>query len=263
MSNQEVNKDEKHSNDIIIELEAELDSITNGPADTVIEGSEEEEVIDSAEAQKKEERYLSNLEDLKLVQRAKDQDQFAFEDLYVKYQYLINYKSKKYFAPGLDKDDLVQEGGIGLINAIRDFKMDHPTPFRVFCELCIERQIITAIKTATRQKHQPLNQYISFDKPVYEEDNDRSMHDTMENVKQFTPEDLIIDKENIYALLAKLKDRLSPLESEVFERQLQRLSYQEIANQLGRHVKSIDNAMQRIREKVIKARSEINDEMEG
>lgn len=209
-----------------------------------------------------DEKYYSNLEDLGLVEKAKEGDNDSFERIYNKYKYLINYKAKKYFAPGLDKEDLKQEGSIGLCNSIRDFKMEHPTPFKVFCELCIERQIITAVKTATRHKHQPLNGYISFDKPVYEEDSDRSMHDTLENVKQFTPEDLIIDKEDVYALLAKLKDRLSPFESEVFELQLMRLTYQEIADELNRHVKSVDNAMQRIRKKVLQAKAEIDAEMD-
>lgn len=209
----------------------------------------------------KDEKYYSNLEDLELVIKAKEGDNYAFEKILKKYTYLINYKAKKYFAPGLDKDDLKQEGCIGLNNSIRDFKMDHPTPFKVFCELCIERQIITAVKTATRHKHQPLNAYVSFDKPVYEEDSDRSMHDTLENVKQFTPEDLIIDKEDIYNLLTKLKDRFSPFEAEVFERQLLRMTYQEMADDLGRGVKSVDNAMQRIRKKVMQAKEEIDVEI--
>lgn len=223
-----------------------------------------EDTIDSNNPTKEHIKYISNLEDLELVLLAKDGDEDSIERILRKYKYLIKFKSQKYFAPGLDRDDLYQEGSIGLYNSIRDFKMDAATPFRAFCELCIERQIITAVKTATRQKHQPLNKYVSFDKPVYEwEDADRTMHDTLENQKQFTPEDIVIDRENIYALLTKLKDRLSPFEAEVFERQLLRLSYQEIANQLGRHVKSIDNAMQRVRDKVDKARAEINDELEG
>lgn len=208
-------------------------------------------------------KSYSEMEDNDLIVLAKEGNPDAFDILYKKYTYLIRFKAKKYFAPGVDRDDLMQEGSIGLYNSIRDYKIEHPTPFRVFCELCIERQIITAVKTATRQKHQPLNKYISFDKPMYEEESDRSLHDTIENKRQFTPEDILIDRENIYEMLTKLKDRLSPFESQVFEGQLQRLSYQEIADNLGRHVKSIDNAMQRIREKVLKVRQEITDEMEG
>lgn len=210
-----------------------------------------------------DEKSYSEMEDNDLIVLAKEGNPDAFDILYKKYTYLIRFKAKKYFAPGVDRDDLMQEGSIGLYNSIRDYKIEHPTPFRVFCELCIERQIITAVKTATRQKHQPLNKYISFDKPMYEEESDRSLHDTIENKRQFTPEDILIDRENIYEMLTKLKDRLSPFESQVFEGQLQRLSYQEIADNLGRHVKSIDNAMQRIREKVLKVRQEITDEMEG
>jgi RNA polymerase sporulation-specific sigma factor len=252
MSNQEAVKDENY-----FDLEKELETFVpevDPPEDLLTDTTTESaEVVKDA-------RYFSNEEDLKLIVLAKEQDPVSFEILFNKYSYLIRYKAKKYFAPGIDRDDLIQEGSIGLYNSIRDFKMEHPTPFRVFCELCIERQIITAVKTATRQKHQPLNKYVSFDKPVYEEESDRNLHDTIENKRQFTPEEIIIDRENIYELLTKLKDRLSPFESEVFECQMQRLSYQEIADHLGRHVKSIDNAMQRIREKVLKARDEINEE---
>ena len=217
----------------------------------------------AAQKAEMDEKYYSEMEDNDLIVLAKENDVLAFETLYKKYTYLVRFKAKKYFAPGVDRDDLMQEGSIGLYNSIRDYKIEHPTPFRVFCELCIERQIITAVKTATRQKHQPLNKYISFDKPMYEEESDRSLHDTIENKRQFTPEEILIDRENIYEMLTKLKDRLSPFESQVFEGQLQRLSYQEIADNLGRHVKSIDNAMQRIREKVLKVRQEISDQMEG
>lgn len=211
-----------------------------------------------------EERSYESMEDDELVLLAREQgDERAFETLYKKYSYIVGYKAKKYYAPGSDHEDLKQEGNVGLINSIKDYKIEHPTSFKVFCELCIHRQIITAIKAATRQKHLPLNQSISIDKPMYEDESDRSMHDTIENKRQFTPEDIVIDRENVIEILAKLKDRLSPFEAQVFEGQLQRLSYQEIADGLGKHVKSIDNAMQRIRDKVEKILAEINSELEG
>lgn len=207
-----------------------------------------------------EEKNYKEMEDDKLIVLARNNDPFSIETIFKRYEYLVRLKARKYYAPGVDQDDLEQEGNIGLYNSIRDYKIEHPTPFKVFCELCIQRQIITAVKTATRQKHNPLNQYLSIDKPMYEDESDRTLHDVVENKKQFSPEDIVIDRENIYEILAKLKDRLSPFESEVLEGQLMKMSYQEIADDLGRHVKSIDNAMQRIRDKLDKIVKEMKKE---
>jgi len=203
-------------------------------------------------------RNYKELTDDELVILARENDELAIKELLSRYNFIIKAKARKYYAPGLDNDDLIQEGNIGLLNAVRDYKIEHPTSFKIFCELCIQRQIITAIKTATRQKHMPLNQYLSFDKPMYEEESDRTMHDIIENTKTFGPEELVIGQESIWEILTKLKDRLSPFEAKVLEGQLLKLSYQEIADSLNKHVKSVDNAMQRIRNKLQK----ITEEME-
>lgn len=206
------------------------------------------------------EKDYKDMSDDELVILARQNDEMAIKNLFTRYNFIIKVKAKKYYAPGIDNDDLVQEGNIGLLNAVRDYKLEHPTPFRIFCELCIQRQIITAIKTATRQKHMPLNKYLSFDKPMFEDESDRTMHDIIENKKSYSPEDLVMDQENIWEILTKLKDRLSPFESKVLEGQLMKLSYQEIANSLNKHVKSVDNAMQRIRNKLQKILEEMEEE---
>lgn len=204
-------------------------------------------------------KNYKELTDDELVILAREKDELAVKELLTRYDFIIKVKARKYYAPGLDNNDLVQEGNIGLLNAIRDYKLEHPTSFRIFCELCIQRQIITAIKTATRQKHMPLNQYLSFDKPMFEDESDRTMHDVIENRKTFGPEDIVIGQESIWEILTKLKDRLSPFEAKVLEGQLLKLSYREIADSLNKHVKSVDNAMQRIRNKLQKIIEEMED----
>lgn len=203
-----------------------------------------------------EAEYKTKTDD-ELVILARENDEMAIKVLLDRFKFIIRMKARKYYAPGIENDDLIQEGNIGLLNAIRDYKLEHPTPFKVFCELCVQRQIITAIKTATRQKHTPLNQYLSFDKPMFDDESDRTMHDVIESKRMCNPEDIFIDQESIWEILTKLKDRLSPFESKVLEGQLLKLSYQEIADGLERHVKSVDNAMQRIRNKLEKILEEM------
>ncbi len=139
---------------------------------------------------------------------------------------------------------------IGLYKAIRDFRSDKLSSFRAFAELCITRQIITAIKTATRQKHIPLNSYISLNKPIYDEESDRTLMDILSGTKICDPEELIISQEEFSNIEAKIIELLSDLEWEVLTSYLQGKSYQEIAADLDRHVKSIDNALQRVKRKL-------------
>lgn len=218
-----------------------------------------------------EEEHLQNLDPLDvenieglpddiLVRHAKNDDQYAIEQLIFRYRKLVRNCTRHYYAPGLGQDDLEQEGTIGLYNAIRSFQLTKPTPFKNFAELCITRQIITAVKTATRQKHIPLNQYTSLDKPVFEEDADRNLHDILINEKEQTPEELLVDKENIYAIMTKMKDVLSPLESEVLMCQIEKDTYQDMATKLNRSVKSVDNAMQRVRKKLAKIMTDLKKE---
>lgn len=207
-------------------------------------------------------KKYEDLTDSDLVTLARLKDQDAILRLFERYKKTIIFKANKYYAPGLDRDDLIQEGNIGLYNSINDYNPENlvKASFKVFCEICVERQMITAVKTAKRQKHNPLNSSISVDKPMYEDDSDRTLNEVLEKETDLSPEDLMIDKENILEILTKLKDRLSSFESQVLEGQLMRLSYQEIADMLGRGVKSIDNAMQRIREKLQKIVTEMKNQ---
>ena len=141
-------------------------------------------------------------------------------------------------------EDIVQEGMIGLFKAIRDYKEDKLSSFKAFAELCITRQIITAIKTATRQKHIPLNSYVSLDKPIYDEESDRTLLDVISEAKVTDPEEMIISQEEYTDIESKISELLSDLERKVLSLYLDGRSYQEISEQLNRHVKSIDNALQ-------------------
>jgi len=193
-----------------------------------------------------------NMLDEELVITAKDGDKEALEYLINKYKNFVRAKARSYFLIGADKEDIVQEGMIGLYKSIRDFKNDKLSSFRAFAELCITRQIITAIKTATRQKHIPLNSYISLNKPIYDEESDRTLLDILTSVKITDPEELIINKEELCSIELKIGEILSDLELEVLMSYLQGKSYQEIAVDLDRHVKSIDNALQRVKRKLEK-----------
>lgn len=151
---------------------------------------------------------------------------------------------------GADREDIVQEGMIGLFKAIRDYKEDKLSSFKAFAELCITRQIITAIKTATRQKHIPLNSYVSLDKPIYDEESDRTLLDVISEAKVTDPEEMIISQEEYTDIESKISELLSDLERKVLSLYLDGRSYQEISEQLNRHVKSIDNALQRVKAEI-------------
>jgi RNA polymerase sporulation-specific sigma factor len=174
------------------------------------------------------------------------------EYLVDKYKNFVRAKARSYFLIGADKEDIIQEGMIGLFKAIRDYKLDKLTSFRAFAELCITRQIITAIKTATRQKHIPLNSYVSLNKPVYDEESDRTLIDILSTTKITNPEEIIISREEFIFIEKKMGEILSSLEWKVLMAYLEGKSYQEIAVELKRHVKSIDNALQRVKRKLEK-----------
>ena len=176
----------------------------------------------------------------------------AEEYLLDKYKNFVRSKARSYFLVGADHEDIVQEGMIGLYKAIRDFRPDKLSSFRAFAELCITRQIITAIKTATRQKHIPLNNYVSLNKPLYDEESDRTLLDVIVEGRMSDPEELIINMENVGNIRTKINEVLSSLEQQVLNAYLDGKSYQEIAEALGRHVKSIDNALQRVKRKLEK-----------
>ncbi len=198
--------------------------------------------------------YLTYAEitDEEIVEYAQLGEQYAVEFLVDKYKNFVRAKARAYFLIGADREDIIQEGMIGLFKAIRDFKVDKLTSFRAFAELCITRQIITAIKTATRQKHIPLNSYISLNKPIYDEDSDRTLMDILSTNRITNPEDIIISREEFVFIERKMGEILSSLEWKVLMSYLEGKSYQEIAIDLKRHVKSIDNALQRVKRKLEK-----------
>jgi len=188
--------------------------------------------------------------DEEVATMAKDGSEIALEYLINKYRNFVKAKARSYFLIGADREDIIQEGMIGLYKAIRDFKGDKLSSFRAFAELCITRQIITAIKTATRQKHIPLNSYVSLNKPIYDEDSDRTLLDILSGAKITDPEELMINREEYDNIEIKMSEILSDLEWKVLTYYLEGKSYQEIALELNRHVKSIDNALQRVKRKL-------------
>ncbi len=188
--------------------------------------------------------------DEEVVGFAREGSSVALEFLINKYKNFVRAKARSYFLIGADREDIIQEGMIGLYKAIRDFRPDKLSSFRAFAELCITRQIITAIKTATRQKHIPLNSYVSLNKPIYDEDSDRTLLDVISGSKITDPEELIISREEFGDIEEKMGEILSDLEWKVLMSYLDGKSYQEIAVDLQRHVKSIDNALQRVKRKL-------------
>ncbi len=194
---------------------------------------------------------FENMSDEEIVLDAKDNSNtIALDYLINKYRNFVRAKARSYFLIGADREDIIQEGMIGLYKAIRDFRTDKLSSFRAFAELCVTRQIITAIKTATRQKHIPLNSYVSLNKPIYDEDSDRTLLDVLSGSKISDPEDMVISREEFIDIEEKMGEILSDLEWKVLMAYLDGKSYQEIAVELERHVKSIDNALQRVKRKL-------------
>ena len=194
---------------------------------------------------------FENMTDEEVVIDAKENENtIALEYLINKYRNFVRAKARSYFLIGADREDIIQEGMIGLYKAIRDFRNDKLSSFRAFAELCVTRQIITAIKTATRQKHIPLNSYVSLNKPIYDEDSDRTLLDVLSGSKITDPEELVISQEEFIDIEEKMGQILSDLEWKVLMSYLDGKSYQEIAVELERHVKSIDNALQRVKRKL-------------
>lgn len=199
----------------------------------------------------KTEEY-SKLEDEQVVLLGRHGDKKATEFLINKYKSLVKAKARTYFLIGADREDVVQEGMIGLYKATRDYQQDKSMAFKTFAELCITRQMITAVKNATRQKHIPLNSYISLNRKVYDEDSDKTYIDIISDQIVSDPELLIIKKEEVSGIESKMGEILSSFEWEVLSLYLNGKSYTEIAKELNKPVKSIDNALQRVKKKVEK-----------
>lgn len=194
---------------------------------------------------------LDRLDDIELVEQARNGDERAIEVLLVRYRNFARSKARTYFLAGSEREDVVQEGMIGLFKAIRDFDLRQETPFRAFAELCIGRQILTAIKSANRQKHQPLNSSVSIDAPAHGEEGASSLGDHLKSPEHTSdPVELVISAEEIEALRTSMSRNLTELEGDVLALYMEGKSYEEIAGALGNHVKSIDNALQRIKRKL-------------
>ena len=193
------------------------------------------------------------LEDLQLVLRARNGSEGALDALLKRYQGFVRLKASSYFLVGGDSEDLIQEGLVGLYKAVRDFRADKQTSFRSFAELCVTRQIITAIKTATRFKHQPLNQYISFSHTPAGQDNDGecTLGDALPGPAVREPSVMVISTEELQSLVMCLGTGLSSLEADALRLYLEGASYEEMAERLGCDTKTIDNALQRVKRKVL------------
>lgn len=189
--------------------------------------------------------------DDQLLRRSRHGDESATNRLLERYKNFVRVKARSYFLVGADRDDLIQEGMIGLYKAMRDYREDRQASFRAFAELCVTRQIITAIKTATRQKHTPLNNAVSLSRPVFVEDeDDRTLMDTLPGAALSDPVELVIGVEEMLSLKDGVRSALSQLEAQVLKLYIDGKSYQEIALGLNRHIKSVDNALQRVKRKV-------------
>lgn len=193
-----------------------------------------------------------SLTDEELVALAKQFDSAASDELYHRYKNIVRGKARPYFLAGADRDDLIQEGMIGLFKAIRDYNFEKNDSFRPFAEICIVRQILTAIKQATRFKHLPLNKYESLYSTVYDEDSEKQLMDVISISSALDPEELYIKQELSRSVEEAVNSSLTPLERAVLECFLDGLSYSEIASELDHSVKSVDNALQRIRKKLEK-----------
>jgi RNA polymerase sporulation-specific sigma factor len=193
------------------------------------------------------------LEDLQLVMRARNGDARALDQLLRRYTGFVRLKASSYFLAGGDSEDLIQEGLIGLYKAVRDFRADKETSFRSFAELCVTRQIITAIKTATRFKHAPLNTYVSFSQTPAGQENegDCTLGDALPGPGVNDPSICVISTEELQSLVFTLGTGLSRLESEALRLYLDGLSYEDMAVELGCDTKTIDNALQRVKRKIL------------
>ena len=207
-----------------------------------------------AESKKSFEARYEGKSDDELIELAKS-DEYAFEYIVTKYKCIVLSKARGYFLVGADKEDIIQEGMIGLVKAIRDYRVEREASFNGFAEMCINRQIITAIKSATRQKHIPLNNYVSFSRPVYdgvENGEKRTVIDVLEGDSSLNPEEKFIIEESYRGMDEKIMKSLSRFEKSVLGYYLSGNSYAEISRLTSKPVKSIDNALQRIKKKLEK-----------
>ena len=186
-----------------------------------------------------------------LVLRAQEGDAWAIDDILQRFQPIVRLKARSYFMAGADNEDLIQEGMIGLYKAIRDYQPERNIPFRAFAEICITRQLITAIKTAMRLKHQPLNYYLSLNRPMYEEDTDRTLMDTLPGPAVSDPEYVFLIREQLKELRDELTASLSAFELRVLLLYVDHNTYKEIADEMNTTTKAVDNALCRVKRKLM------------
>src|SRR5947208_3597986 len=215
-------------------------------------------VAQKAVVQKAAHKAQRELEDLQLVLKARNGDEFARDALIRRYTSFVRMKASSYFLAGGDGEDLVQEGLIGLCKAVRDFRADKETSFRSFAELCVTRQIITAIKTATRFKHAPLNTYVSFSHTPAGQDGEGecTLGDALPSSAVHEPPLVVISTEELPSLVFSLGSGLSPLEADALRLYLEGSSYEDMADELGCDTKTIDNALQRVKRKILSHQKE-------
>ena len=195
-------------------------------------------------------RNYDALSDEELLAQHRAGDARAEDALYARYKQIVRSKARTYFLIGADREDIIQEGMIGLYKAVVDYQFDKNASFRSFAELCITRQIISAIKAATRKKHVPLNTYISFNRPAYESENERPLIDVLTSTRISDPEEVLIGRENYAAVADSIEHSLSKLERDALGLYLYGYSYQQIADHLQITTKSVDNAIQRVKKKL-------------
>lgn len=193
-----------------------------------------------------------NLSDEELLHLINKGDNYALEEIFKRYNKYIKSKSRIYFLVGGDRNDLEQEAMVGLFSAIKGYKFEKEYTFKAFAKICITRQILTAIKSATRQKHIPLNSYISLNMLVYEEENDKTcLVDMIEEQNSNNPEDIVINRESFNTLSNMIFSKLSPFEIKILKLYMKGQTYADIAKILHKDKKSVDNALQRIKKKII------------
>ena len=206
----------------------------------------------TASALRTKDKAQREVEDIQLIVRCRNGDSDALDALIRKYQSFVRLKASSYFIAGGDADDLIQEGLVGLYKAVRDFRVDKDTSFRSFAELCITRQIITAIKTATRYKHSALNSYVSFSQtPAGQEDGDVTVGDALSGPSVDDPAICVISSEELESLVFQLGTGLSSLEANALKLFLADFSYDEMAIELECDTKTVDNALQRVKRKIL------------
>lgn len=199
---------------------------------------------------KERELPYDQMTDEEIVSLSQKGNMYAMEAILNRYKGFVASRARPYFLIGGNHEDMIQEGMIGLYKAVRDYQSDKQATFRSFAEICITRQMITAIKTATRQKHQPLNSYVSLSRPAFDESSDQTLADVVLGSSCMNPEELIINQESYNACETIIAGALSQMEHEILTLYLQGKSYQQISEQVHKSPKSIDNALQRVKRKL-------------